>query len=156
VIRLEAKPAPAAALVERATPLDQALEALEFSHGAILDAISCEDGLDAGAGEKVLHLIRAALTANGHPPPDWPKEDEVPPSLPIWTASSAVAVRATAPAPLDELREIVVRFQRGTKVRGNDRREVEAIQSTLRVLLYEIDRLRSGPSGREPDQEPGT
>jgi hypothetical protein len=66
---------------------EQALEALEFAHGAILDATSDEDGLDGNAGDAVLKMIRAALTANGRTPPDMPPADEPVPALPIWTAN---------------------------------------------------------------------
>jgi len=66
----------------------QALDALRFAHGAILDAIGLEDGLDASAGEAVLNIIRDALTANGAAPPDWPDEDQVVPRLPVWTAEA--------------------------------------------------------------------
>ncbi len=55
---------------------DAALQALEFAHGAILDAIGLDDGLDGQAGQAVLRLIRAALTANGRVPPDLPIEDD--------------------------------------------------------------------------------
>jgi hypothetical protein len=64
-----------------------ALEALESAHGAILDAVSCEDGLDGNAGDAVLGMIRAALIANGRTPPDMPPADAVVPALPIWTAN---------------------------------------------------------------------
>lgn len=73
---------------------EQAFEALAFAHGAILDAIGLDDGLDARAGEKVLHMIRAALTANGRTPPDWPTDDEPVASLPIWSVSTLPDLKA--------------------------------------------------------------
>lgn len=55
---------------------NEALTALSFAEGAIIDAISVEDGLDGGAGEAVLKMIRAALIANGREPITIPPEDE--------------------------------------------------------------------------------
>jgi len=37
------------------------LEACEFSHGAIMDAIGLEDGLDGADGEAVLELLERAM-----------------------------------------------------------------------------------------------
>jgi hypothetical protein len=62
-------------LLEEVPPShEQTMEALAFAHGAIVDAIGCEDGLDGQAGAAVLKMIRAALTANGRTPPDMPLE----------------------------------------------------------------------------------
>lgn len=44
---------------------EKSVEALEFAQGAILDAIGLEEGLDGAAGEAVIRMIRAALTATG-------------------------------------------------------------------------------------------
>lgn len=73
--------APVAAPVQ-----EQTIEALEFAHGAILDAIGLEDGLDGAAGAAVLKMLRAALAANGRTPPDYPKEDEPVECVPFLTA----------------------------------------------------------------------
>jgi len=41
------------------------LDCCEFSHGAIVDAIAAEDGLDGRAGEKVIQMIEEQLTKHG-------------------------------------------------------------------------------------------
>jgi hypothetical protein len=62
---------PSASVNTEALPIDQALTALEFAAGAIIDAIADEDGLDGLAGARVLQMIDAALLANGRK--GWPK-----------------------------------------------------------------------------------
>jgi len=42
--------------------VDELLDCLEFAHGAIIDAIGTEDGLDGSAGEAVLNMIEEQLT----------------------------------------------------------------------------------------------
>lgn len=94
-----------------------AVTALEFAHGAILEAIGLEDGLDGGAGLRVLQMIRAALLANGRQPPAIPGEDEEVPATPAATASieppvarvenvenKAPGLCTTSGAPVEEVR----------------------------------------------------
>jgi hypothetical protein len=59
---LLAAPAPAV------PDVGQALTALEFAAGAIIDAVGLEDGLDGLAGERVLRMINVALVAHGRQP----------------------------------------------------------------------------------------
>jgi hypothetical protein len=72
------------------TPAAQALDALEFAYGAVLDAIGLEDGLDGAAGHAVLKMVRAALVANGRTPPTYPAEDEVVTPVPFLSAEAPV------------------------------------------------------------------
>lgn len=40
------------------------LDCLEFAHGAIIDAILTEDGLDGDTGLKIIRMIEEQLTKN--------------------------------------------------------------------------------------------
>ncbi len=76
-------------------------------------------------------------------------------------------VLAAAPSPLETLRSKIVEFQAGTNVRAEvsngpgkhrraaERREVETIQRTLAVVLFELDALlplppSASPAAKEP------
>lgn len=83
-------------------PLQQALTALEFAHGAILDAIGLEDGLDGRAGERVLGMINAALIANGRQPLSMPAADVAVEPLPYWTTLGSPDPRTVEIARLRE------------------------------------------------------
>lgn len=69
---------------------------------------------------------------------------------------SKVGALGAASAPLDQLREMVVEFQNGTKCRGRGKEErahVAGCQGTLAVMLEEIDKLRALPSAPPSPQE---
>jgi len=60
------------------------IEACEFAAGAILDAISDDDGLDGAAGAAVLRMLRKALADVGRPLFDgaWPPPEDAHVSYP--------------------------------------------------------------------------
>ncbi len=44
--------------------IEELLTTLEFAHGAIMDAIGCEDGLDGYAGDSILVMIEKVLCSH--------------------------------------------------------------------------------------------
>jgi hypothetical protein len=75
-------------VVGASLPVKQALDALEFAHGAILDAIGLDDELDGAAGAAVMRMIVEALVANGRTPPEFPKEGETVERVPFFGAGA--------------------------------------------------------------------
>lgn len=99
---------PSAPLATSSSPVQHALDALAFAHGAIGDAIGLDEGLDGVAGQKVLAMIDAALRANGRLPPDVPLEDDAVAPTPYWTASIEPD---SSPAWEPKLRALIVEWQ---------------------------------------------
>lgn len=120
------------------TPGEQALDALEFAQGAILDAISLEDGLDGEAGHRVILMIREALKANGRELMPFPAEDVEAPCIPQFTTS------------LDPVRQQVIDVLDGALIDdANNYRGLQSRAASLIAAMREsIELLRGQEGGR--------